>query len=68
MFCLFSPTYVASGGVRRPETGGEEFNNNNNDNSSIELVLIKLAYETNHQCFDQNTLAFIRVMRIISRE
>ena len=23
---------------------------------SIELVLIKLAYETNHQRFDQNTL------------
>ena len=29
----------------------------------IELVLIKLAYETNHQRFDQNTLAFIRVIQ-----
>ena len=31
------------------------------ETNSIELVLIKLAYETNHQRFDQNTLAFIRV-------
>ena len=30
-----------------------------NTKPSIELVLIKLAYETNHQRFDQNTLAFI---------
>ena len=28
----------------------------------IKFVLIKLAYETNHQRFDQNTLAFIRVI------
>ena len=36
---------------------------NNFNKNSIELVLIKLAYETNHQCFDQDTLAFIRVIQ-----
>ena len=35
----------------------------NHLNHSIELVLIKLAYETNHQRFDQNTLAFITLMK-----
>ena len=34
---------------------------------SIELVLIKLAYETN-QRFDQNTLAFIRVIQKLHTE
>ena len=35
---------------------------------SIELVLIKLAYETNHQRFDKNTLAFIRVIEKMHTE
>ena len=36
--------------------------------SSIELVLIKIAYETNHQRFDQNTPAFIRVVQKMHTE